>query len=420
MRKSTSILLLIMGLYGSTMAQFVPLDSCVSWAYQTQQFQQELNYLNEGRGLAKDSHKHYNLPKFEVDGNATYQNENISIQVPPVPGLESPTVPLNFNRLLVNFNQTIYNGGVASKKRALDSLTYDGRAYEVEIKKIQVKGQVTGLYGSIILANAQLGILMKQKETLGARITQLTGAVESGVAFRSDLLSLEAERLNLDQRVTEIEFLVLGLLDQLSEITGHTLDLDTEFALADYAIEDNDLSLRPEFKLLTANYGAIESQKKLTSVSRQPYVGLFGSVGLGYPGYDIFNPNVRPMALVGLKLKWNIIDWGSNKNTTQILSLNQSMINQEQVRLAVKFNSQLVKEEREIEKYEVLLTQDLEILQIRKSVAEQVGARLAGGTATSTDYLVQLNNEAMAALNVEVHDIKLKLAKINYRLIQGK
>jgi outer membrane protein TolC len=420
MRKSISILIVVMGLYGSTKAQFIPLDSCVSWAYQTQQFQQELNYLTQGQGLAMDSHKHYNLPKFEIDGNATYQNENISIQVPPVPGFESPTVPLNFNRLLVNFNQTIYNGGVAGKKRDLDSLTYNGKAYGVEIKKTQVKAQVTGFYGSVILAKAQLGILMKQKETLSARITQLTGAVESGVAFRSDLLSLEAERLNLDQRVTEIEFLVLGLLDQLSELTGHTLDLDTEFALPDYAIEDNDLSLRPEFKMLTANYGALESQKKLTSVSRQPYVGLFGSVGLGYPGYDIFNPNVRPMALVGLKVKWNIVDWGVNKNTNQILSLNQSIINQEQQRLAVKFNAQLVKEVREIEKYEVLLTQDLEILQIRKSVAEQVGARLAGGTATSTDYLVQLNNEAMAALNVEVHDIKLKLAKINYRLIQGK
>jgi hypothetical protein len=56
---------------------------------------------------------------------------------------------------------------------------------------------------------------------------------------------------------------------------------------------------------------------------------------------------------------------------------------------------------------------------MRKEITKETSARLSEGTATSTDYLIQLNNEAVAELNETIHLIKLALAKITYTIIQS-
>ena len=402
-------------LYG----QVVSLDSCISWAYSSQYFDEELSLIQQSKKSAIESHKGLNLPMLEIDGSATYQNENISIPV-AIPGMEAPNVPLNFNRLLVNINQSIYNGSVASKKRTLDSLKYDLKAYEIELTKLTVRARVTGLYGSIILARRQQEILTTQAKNIEARIRQSTSAVESGVMYKSDLLNLKAEYLNVLQKVSEVRFLELGLMDQLRVMTGKTLSEVIELQLPDYTIMNEDISARPEFRLLNSKYDLLDARINLTRVARQPYIGAFASVGVGYPGYDIFNQSVSPMALIGLKLKWQIVDWGATRQKVQILSLDQAQIANERKRVEINLNTQLVKEKREIAKYDSLLLRDEEILRLREQVATQTGARLTGGTATATDYLLQLNAQSVAALDLEIHDIKRKMAKLNYRILQGK
>ena len=400
--------------------QHVSLDSCVQWAYEVQLFKEQQAIINTSREITMANSGKINLPTFEIDGSASYQNENISIPVPTVPGVEAPEVPLNFNRLLINFNQTIYNGGIAARKKRLDSLSSTTQLYELEVQRTRIKAQVTGIYGSVILTRSQKTIMLKQMQTLTAKINQLTGAYESGVAFKSDLLNLQGEKLQVEQKITELEYLEFGLIAQLKQLTAHEIALESTFDLPDINIIDTDIYNRAEFQVMRSQSDVLEAQKRISSASRLPYLGIFASAGVGYPGYDIFNPNVRPMGLIGLKFKWNIVDWGASKNQQQILSLNQSILSYEQSRLAVQLNSELSKQRQEIDQYQKLLQKDQSILDIRKQVTEQVGARLAGGTATSTDYLTQLNNEALAELNSAVHEIKFKLAKINYTIIQGK
>ena len=86
----------------------------------------------------------------------------------------------------------------------------------------------------------------------------------------------------------------------------------------------------------------------------------------------------------------------------------------------MQFESELIKQKQEIAKYEELITRDRQIVEMKKEVTQEISARLSGGTATSTDFLIQLNSEAVAELNESVHVIKLTLAKLSYVIIQGK
>ena len=419
MRQIIIVLLLVVS-FSQSIAQTVSLDSCIEWAYQAQKFNENQVLIRQGQVLSMENDKKMNLPTLVLDGSATYQNENITIQTPPVPGFESPNVPLNFNRLLINFNQTIYNGGLTAQMSMIDSLSYDSKTYQLEIDKIKVRSSITSLYSSIVLVREQQQIIARQIGTVGAKVKNLQGAIEAGVGYKSDLLNLKAEVLNLQQKATEMEYLERSLRQQLSKLTEHTISNIAVLELPYVTIADDGVEARPEFGLLNSQQNLLMAKSELSSASRMPYVGVFGNVGLGYPGYDIFNSAVSPMLMVGLKVNWKIVDWSKSKNEQQLIRWNQDIISYQYDRVKMQFESELIKQKQEIAKYEELITRDRQIVEMKKEVTQEISARLSGGTATSTDFLIQLNSEAVAELNESVHVIKLTLAKLSYVIIQGK
>ena len=187
MNKYVIILLLSGFSISNAQSQTVSLDSCIEWAYEVQKFSANKYLIRQNQVLAMENAGKMNLPTLVIDGMASYQNENITIQIPPMPGFESPNVPLNFNRLLLNFNQTIYNGRLTAQKKVIDSLGYDTKAYQVEVEKAQSKSKITGLYSSIVLVKEQHEIIKRQINTVEGKSRQITGAVEAGAAYKSDL-----------------------------------------------------------------------------------------------------------------------------------------------------------------------------------------------------------------------------------------
>jgi outer membrane protein TolC len=418
--KKYVIILLLSGLsISNARSQTISLDSCIEWAYQNQKFAENHATIRQSQALVIENDGKMNLPSLILDGTASYQNENITIVTPPVPGFESPNVPLNFNRVLINFNQTIYNGRLTAHKKSIDSLSYDSKAYQIEVDKAQVKSKVTGLYSSIVLVKEQRQIISRQIGTVESKAKQLQGAVDAGVAYKSDLTNLKAEILMLQQNATDLEYLEKSLLGQLSMQTAHIISETDQLQLPDITIEELGVVARPELRLINSQKSVLMAQSEMSLASRMPYIGVFGNVGLGYPGYDIFNTAVSPMLLVGLKVNWKILDWQKSKNERQLLSWNQDILSYQYDRVKLQFETELFRQKQEIEKFEKLSGRDQQIIAMRKEITRETSARLNEGTATSTDYLIQLNNEAVAELNETIHLIKLALAKITYTIIQS-
>lgn len=274
----------------------ITLDSCISAAYDNLAFNTQANYINEGRTYAIESSNYLNLPRLELNGNATIQNEQIAITI-PVPGFAAPEAPLNFNRLLVNFNQSIYNGNLAAKKKLIDSLQYDEQQRALEIEKIKIKSQVIGVYATLLVVRTNQTILIGQINVLDKKQDQLKAAVEGGVATKSKLQIFVAEKLSLTQRMTELSYNEYALIATLNNYTGLEVSVTTQLVIPAPELSSTNEINRPELFLIDTKLKGLKAKYELVNNARLPYVGLFGSFGAGYPGYNIFDQSVRPMAM---------------------------------------------------------------------------------------------------------------------------
>ncbi len=400
----------------------VTLDSCIQWAYDHYEYEKQAMAYRESAELADKNVVKSWYPSLLLDGNATYQNENINIPIDsPVPGLTIPDVPLNFNRLLVQFNQTIYDGSMTAHKRALEKSKYSLLEKKIETEKVKIKSKVISLYMSALLASDNIALLQSKLKVVQERLKVLKSASEYGAVPVVNIKSLEAEIMKIEQQIKEAEHSRQALLVTLSEITGKKSPEIHDLAKPEpVVVFDNNVDGRPEIQLLDMQIENYELQKKLTGVSRNPRINAYGSVGGGYPGYNIFKDEVAFMAMIGLGLKWNIIDYGKTKNEKQILTINQNIALMEQNRARTQLLAELKGQREEIAKMKDLLVRDDEMITLRAEISRIKASELDNGTITSTDYITELNLEEEARLNRAIHELKLILAELNYLTIQGK
>ncbi len=78
MKNYLIFIILITPLFGWSQSE-VSLDSCISWAYDYFEYESQAMAYRESAELAdKNASKNW-YPKFVLDANATYQNENIEL-----------------------------------------------------------------------------------------------------------------------------------------------------------------------------------------------------------------------------------------------------------------------------------------------------------------------------------------------------
>lgn len=396
----------------------ITLDSCISSAYTNLEFESQFDNINEARTHAMEGNNHYNLPSIDITGNASIQNEQITITI-PVPGFDAPEAPLNFNRLLINFNQSIYNGNLAAKKKLIDSLSYDEQQQAAEIEKLKIKSQVIGVYSTLLVVRTNQVILIGHIKVLDKKYNQLLAAVEGGVSTRSKLQILAAEQLNLKQRMTVLSYNEYALIATLNNYTGLAINVTIKLKMPTPEISSSTEIFRPELILIDTKIEGLKAKNELANNGRLPYVGLFGSIGAGYPGYNIFDPTVRPMAMGGIVIKWNIWDWNKTNNDNAKIVIGQSLLQQQRSRAVLAFERELIKQRSEIAKYQQLITTDDAIIEAQAKVSKSMSSELMNGMATASDYTAQLNNESMAKLNKELHQIQLMMAILTYNTLKG-
>ncbi len=416
-----TILFLILLLPTLALPQPLTLEDCFELAYKHLEFdEQTQSYLETADLAEKNAGKNW-LPKIVLDGTFTYQNENISIPISTgVPGFVPPNAPQNFNRLVLNFTQTIYDGSLTTGQKNLERSKYTMLAKQLEIEKIKTRSQVISFFMAIQLAHEKLAILRSRRQVIAEHRTSLTEAAKFGGAAVLNIKTLEAEILMIDQGLIEARHTHTTLVNSLSEIIGRTLPPDQVFLRPEPQVSySGDVGTRPEIQLLDLQVENLDLQKSLVSTSQRPRLNAFGSLGTGKPGYDIFNDEVAFMGLIGLNVQWQIFDWGRAKNQKQILAADQTFAQFKRRRLQTQLRTELKKYEQEIRMMEELLAKDGDLVEIRAEVSAIKTAQLQHGVITATDYLTELNLEDEARLNQKIHELRLAEAKLNYLTMQG-
>jgi hypothetical protein len=73
-----------------------------------------------------------------------------------------------------------------------------------------------------------------------------------------------------------------------------------------------------------------------------------------------------------------------------------------------------------LDKLNLLIAKDAEIIDLRVKVKEAAKAQLENGVITANDYLREVNAEDQGRQSLITHQVQLLQAQINYQTISGK
>lgn len=394
------------------------LDSCFSMAERHFRYDLESENISQSGKYSREIAGKSWYPELNFEYRSTIQNEQLEFPG-GVPGQSVPEVPLDFHRALINFSQNIYDGSISAHRKTLEKYKSESAQYELEIQRIQLKSRVLQVYMGILLTRNHGKSLADSRKSLESQLDRIKAAVNSGVILISDQRILEAELLSLEQRIMEVQSREEQLIAQLGLTIGKDLKSEIELEPPVVEVKTATVENRPETQLMRTQIQLMDASTGLQNSRRMPKVALFGSGGMGNPGYNILEKGWQPMAIVGIGVQWEIWDWNEVKNEKKIISLNKERIDNAIHRKQIQIDGELVQQEKEIERLEELIRRDGEIVSLRNEVVEVKSAQLENGTATSSEYITELNKASMAGINQQIHELELVQARINYNIISG-
>lgn len=358
------------------------------------------------------------LPQFSVNGQASYQSDVTSINI-PIAGASIVPMSKDQYKIWGELNQLIYDGGIIKNQKQLQerSTLIDDQKLEVELYKL--KDRINQLYLGLLLIEAQISQAKLLNENIQIGLKTVNAQLASGTVFKSAALVLEAQLLQTDQRIVELKSNKLAL----SKVLGLFINQQITETIQLEKPEMNDLLDatidRPEIKLYAYQDSLLYIQNQLVSAKSIPKISLFAQGGYGRPGLNMLNNDFALFGIGGVRLNWSLSNLYTRKREHQVVALNQK-INEVQKEVFV-FNTttQLSQQLEEVKKLQALSNIDQKIIDVRTNITAASKAQLQNGVINSNDYLREVNAEDQTRNNYLLHQIQLLQAKINYKTIKG-
>ncbi|MFO7940673.1 MAG: TolC family protein [Bacteroidales bacterium] len=362
------------------------------------------------------------LPDVKVQGQATWQSEVTGIDMDiAMPGvdLSIPGAPKDQYRIAMELQQTLYDGGRTRLLRNVESARYQGYTHAHEMDLHSLEQQVTALYfGGLQMAYQEKQLDLKVSE-LQSRLEQLEAGVKHGVLLPSEMQTLQAEKLKLEQQLLKTVARQKNIHRQLSLLTGLETDTDRKFVAPELVFTKEEQWQRPVFRYLESQQAHLQAQQQLTKAANRPQVFGFAQAGYGNPGLNMLNDGFNDFYLVGLKFSWQLWDWQKGDTQRALLDKQRQLVALNEKDMKLKFRQQLSEKTSEIERLEKALQKDEEIIALRKSIYKEAAGKLRNGTLTATDYLAELNAVADAQLGRDLRNLYLLKNKVEYLQILG-
>lgn len=365
------------------------------------------------------------LPTLDANGSFVYNSSVVDMTSAlgslPIPAGSIKPLPHEQYKITVDINQVIYDGGAIKSARALETAELRINENQTETDLYKLKGQINGYYFNLLLLARQKEILNNFLEVINKRISSMQSALVSGVILKSDIDILKSEKIKLEQQLSENEIRKVSHLKILSDLTGTEIDTASELILPVTPGEmTNELS-RPELQLFDLRKEQLAAGVKVIESKRMPKAFGFATLGYGNPpGSNFFKDEFAPYYILGAGIKWNIFDWNKAKNEKQVITLQQSIIDNRKSDLTDNLKRVLEAKNAEINSVETLLETDSELIALRKRITATAESQYENGIITATEYLNEMNSERQVLVNYEIHKINLSLAKIEYLNISGK
>jgi len=389
--------------------------------------QQEKALQKEQTKLKVKNIKTQWLPDVDLNAQSSYQSDvvevDLQLNMPPTMGgamdVDVPAPSHDQHKVTLDVNQMIYDGGAVKASREAEHAAGEINRQSVDVDLYNIREQVSEIYFGILLLKKQQSITETALDDLNRKLETVKSAVENGTLLKSDIYSLQAEKLKIQQSLDQMENQNQSNYQNLGMLTGLEVDTSTSLAVPDPQITRENQLNRPEHKLFELQKQRAEANKGVLKSQNLPKVFAFGQVGYGKPGLNMLSDEFNSFYIVGAKLTWNLWDWNKTKRQKQILEVQQKTIDVQEQTFNKNLNIKLSRIQAEINNYERAMEQDQEIISLREKILKDARSKLQNGVITSTDYINDLNQLKKAKLTYEKHKIEWLKAKINYLFTNG-
>ncbi len=359
------------------------------------------------------------LPQVTLVGQSTYQSAVTEVPI-KLPGYTIEPPSKSQQKVVADVSQLLYDGGVTKQQKSLEDLNAVVEDQKVEVELYQIKEKINLYYLGILYLDEQLKQVELVKADIENGIKRVEAQVQNGTAFKSNLNSLKAELLEVDQRGIETRASKKGLVDAMAVFLGQPIN---ENVRLEKQVINNIVYgeiTRPELKLYNDQSKLIDQQNKLITAKNRPRASLFAQGGYGRPGLNMLKNDFETYYIGGLRLNWSLEGLYATKKEREKVEVNKKIVDTEKEAFLLTTNTQLARQQAEIEKLKQLIASDSTIIALRRTVTDASKAQLENGVITATDYLIDVNAEDQARQELITHEVQLIQAQINYLTISGK
>ncbi len=397
--------------------QTITLDECFDLATKNYPLAQQSTLFHNQSQLDIEAINTGKLPQLDINAQASYQSDVTSLPIQlPNATVEPPNK--DQYRVTLDINQLIYNGGLTDATSHVHEATSKINQQQVEVTLYELKNQVNQLFLSILLLQENRDLLLAKEKQLKARLEEVKAGVKYGALLASAEQALVAELLSIKQQFIELDFNRSALIKRLSLVIGKELSADVNLVRPEIFLSDRD-SNRPETLLFDLQKEKVDYASKLVSKSKLPRIYVFAQGGYGNPGLNMLDNSFNAFYMTGLKLNWNLFDWNASKFEKQSLEINKQIIDSQQETFDLNNNLSLVNLQSEIDKMEVLISTDNEIISLREEIVKTAESQFKNGLLLASAYITEFTNLYESKSQLNVHKTQLLLNQIQYQITKG-
>lgn len=377
---------------------------------------QEVNYQKISDKEVSDILSNY-YPQISIEGHATYQSDVFSLPL-RIPGQNLPELRQDQYSLNLNISQVIWDGGSISKSTKLSKLTADINMKNSEIKIRSVIEKTANLFYSALKIDGNIKSINSALNTLENNKNQIISLVENGVITRNNLDVINLQISSKKQTLQSLLSDYYNILRSIEILTG--IKKIDQLGKSNINSSKNNEINRPE--LATFQYlseiNIMKSNLKYTNL--MPKFSAFAKVGYSNPNQiNMFQQEWSDFYIVGLKMSWKPFSWFSESKNEEILGLQNENLEFERKEFLKQISIELDKELSEIRKSESLIEQDRTIIDLQKRIIQDKYNQFINGTATASEYIMELNSLQIYENNLSIHEIMLEHSKTNLLIKSG-
>lgn len=354
-------------------------------------------------------------PQLSAQGQASYQSDVTSFGG-SIPNVSTPSISKDQYQIALNVDQLMYDGGGVSEQRTLERIQRDLKQASARAERYRVKEQVNQAFFAVLLLQAQAEQLRVLEEDLQAKRRMMAARVQQGAALSSSVAAIEAELVEVAQQQAQVRANRQTAWARLEELTGRSLPDGTVLAPPDVtdALAQANRRLRPEYAVFEQQKRQLEQQAELAGVELHPRVSAFVQGGYGRPGLNRFDDRFQTFWQAGLRVQWNLWDWGQNRRTQEALAVRQRIVETQETTFSRTLRLTIAQYRNDVDRLKETLTLDERLVKHRQTIEQEAASQLENGVITTADYLEKRHDVFRARLQRRTHHLQLQQARVGY------